>query len=41
MQSKAVNVTAYLSQVPATRRAALGKLRELCVRILVDYDEGM
>ena len=41
MQSKAKTVTAYLSQVPANRRAALTKLRKLCVQSLVGYEEVM
>jgi hypothetical protein len=39
MQSKARTVTAYLGQVPATRRSVLTKLRELCVQGLVGYQE--
>jgi hypothetical protein len=30
MQSKVINVTAYLKEVPTERRAALSMLRDLC-----------
>jgi uncharacterized protein YdhG (YjbR/CyaY superfamily) len=41
MQSKAATVTAYLEEVPEERRAALARLRQLCLDTLVGYDEGM
>jgi len=41
MQSQAKTVTAYLKEVPAERKAALKKLRELCLTILTDFDESM
>jgi uncharacterized protein YdhG (YjbR/CyaY superfamily) len=41
MQSKAPDVTAYLSEVPEDRRDALTRLRELCLTTLEGYDEGM
>jgi uncharacterized protein YdhG (YjbR/CyaY superfamily) len=41
MTSKAPDVTAYLTEVPGERRAALEKLRELCVRSLPGYEECM
>ena len=41
MQSTAPTVDAYLEQVPAERRAALLKLRELCRNTLRGYDETM
>ena len=41
MQSAATDVPTYLRQVPDTRRPALTKLRNLCVQILVGYEEGM
>jgi hypothetical protein len=34
MQSTATNVTDYLDEVPAERKAALAKLRDLCRSIL-------
>lgn len=41
MQSKAPDVTTYLSEVPEERREALTRLRELCLTTLEGYDEGM
>jgi len=41
MQSAATDVATYLREVPETRRAALTKLRNLCVKTLVGYEEGM
>lgn len=41
MQSKAADVATYLRQVPETRRAALTTLRDLCLKILVGYEEVM
>ena len=41
MQSKAKTVTAYLKEVPAERKAALKKLRELCRSHLSGFSENM
>jgi uncharacterized protein YdhG (YjbR/CyaY superfamily) len=41
MQSAATTVADYLDEVPASRRDTLAKLRDLCVRCLVGYEEGM
>ncbi len=41
MQSTAKNVTAYLDEVPAERRAALAKLRDLCCTALKGFEESM
>ena len=41
MQSSAKTVFAYLKEIPAERRAALTKLRELCQTILTDFEETM
>ena len=41
MQSTAKNVTAYLDEVPAERRAALTKLRDLCCTSLKGFEESM
>ena len=41
MQSIAPDVTAYLEEVPEERRAALTRLRQLCLETLEGYDEGM
>jgi hypothetical protein len=41
MQSAAKTVTAYLDEVPADRKAALAKLRDLCRRLLKGYEESM
>ena len=41
MQSKAVNVDAYLEEVPADRVAALKKIRQLCLEELRGYEETM
>jgi uncharacterized protein YdhG (YjbR/CyaY superfamily) len=41
MQSKATSVAAYLDEVPAARRDQLTKLRDLCVKSLVGYEECM
>ena len=41
MQSTAPDVTAYLEQVPEERRAALTRLRQLCLETLEGYDEAM
>ncbi len=41
MQSKAKDVTAYLAEVPEARRAALTRLRQLCLTHLKGYEECM
>ena len=41
MQSTAQDVTAYLEEVPIKRRAALERLRALCLETLDGYEEGM
>ena len=41
MQSTAKNVTLYLDEVPAERRSALTKLRDLCRTLLKDFEESM
>ncbi|MBI4468983.1 MAG: DUF1801 domain-containing protein [Acidobacteria bacterium] len=41
MQSVAKTVTAYLEEVPAERKAALSRLRELCCRSLRGFEESM
>lgn len=41
MQSRAKTVSAYLKEVPADRRAALAKLRELCLKHLTGFEESM
>ena len=41
MQSKAKTVNAYLEEVPAERKEALTKLRELCLATLKGFDESM
>lgn len=41
MQSTAKNVTDYLDEVPAERKAALAKLRELCCTLLKGLEESM
>ncbi len=41
MQSTASNVTDYLEQVPADRRAILARLRKLCRKTLTGYEEVM
>jgi uncharacterized protein YdhG (YjbR/CyaY superfamily) len=41
MQSTAQNVTDYLDQVPAERKAALAKLRDLCCTSLKGFEESM
>jgi uncharacterized protein YdhG (YjbR/CyaY superfamily) len=40
MQSTAKNVTAYLDEVPAERKAALATLRDLCTS-LTGFEESM
>ena len=41
MQSTANNVTVYLDEVPAERKAALSKLRGLCRTSLKGFEESM
>jgi uncharacterized protein YdhG (YjbR/CyaY superfamily) len=41
MQSTAKNVTAYLDKVPAERKAALAKLRDLCCTSLKGFERSM
>ena len=41
MQSNAKDVTTYLEEVPVERKAALGKLRELCLKHLPGFEESM
>jgi uncharacterized protein YdhG (YjbR/CyaY superfamily) len=41
MQSTAKNVTDYLDEVPAERKAALTQLRDLCRATLRGFEESM
>ena len=41
MQSTAKDVTTYIEDAPAERRAALTRLRDLCCEILLDFEETM
>ena len=41
MQSTAKNVTDYLEEVPAERKPALSRLRDLCRATLTGYEESM
>ena len=41
MQSTAKNVATYVEDVPAERKAALAKLRELCCTLLKGFEESM
>ena len=41
MQSTAKNGTAYLDDVPAERKVALAKLRDLCCTSLTVFEESM
>ncbi len=41
MQSTAKTVAAYLEEVPTDRRAALMRLRELCLKHLLGFEERM
>lgn len=41
MQSTAPDVSAYLEEVPVKRRAALERLRALCLETLDGYEESM
>ena len=41
MLSAAINVAAYLDEVPADRQAGLNKLHELCCTLLKGFDESI
>ncbi|PKO12744.1 MAG: hypothetical protein CVU39_22520 [Chloroflexi bacterium HGW-Chloroflexi-10] len=41
MQSNAKNVTDYLEEVPAERKAALTQLHNLCCILLTSFEESM
>lgn len=41
MQSDATSVSQYIEEAPEERRAALIRLRELCLRTLVGFEESM
>src|SRR5438045_879913 len=41
MTSKAVNVERYVAEVPAERRAAIEKLRSVCLQSFSGYEECM
>ena len=41
MQSPASTVTEYLNEVPADRKAAITHLRDLCLTLLIGFDEAM
>ena len=41
MQSQAKDVTAYLEEIPAERRAALVQLRKQCLATLKGFEESM
>ena len=41
MQSNAKDVASYVEEAAPDRRAALMKLRELCLETLTGYEEGM
>ena len=41
MISEAKNVTDYIKEAPAERKAALTKLRKLCKEILIGYEEAI
>ena len=41
MKSEAKTVDAYLLEVPEKRIQALNKLRQLCLKYLSEYEEGM
>jgi len=41
MTSKAINVERYVAEVPAERRAAIEKLRSVCLQNLSGYEECM
>ncbi len=41
MQSRAKDVSSYLEELPETRRPTLTRLRDLCRKCLVGYEEGI
>ena len=41
MKSQAASVQEYVAEVPAERRAAIAKLRNLCKKNLVGFDESI
>lgn len=41
MQSKTEDVTTYLKEIPVDRKAALARLRELCLKHLPGFEESM
>ncbi len=41
MQSKAKDVTKYIQEAPIERQACLTQLRELCLEVLIGYEEVM
>ncbi len=41
MRSTAKDVTAYMEEVPLDRHEALARLRDLCRRLLTDFEETM
>lgn len=41
MQSQAKDVTAYLEEVPAERKAALEEIRRQCLAVLKGFEESM
>jgi uncharacterized protein YdhG (YjbR/CyaY superfamily) len=41
MQSKVTNVDAYVDEAPTERRAALNRLRVLCLKTFPNVDEGI
>ena len=41
MQSKAKDVTAYIQEATPERQVYLAKLRELCLEVMIGYDEVM
>ena len=41
MQSKAVDVAAYIQEAPSERQTALARLRTLCLETLSGYEERM
>jgi uncharacterized protein YdhG (YjbR/CyaY superfamily) len=41
MQSTAKDVTTYLEEVPADRKAALAQLRKQCLAVLKGFEESM
>ena len=41
MQSQAEDITAYLQEVPAERKAALEEIRRQCLAVLKGFEESM